>query len=105
MDVKVFRFAGDLTVNTLIGNLKEQLDELLGQKPCILALEMSKVLHLDSSGLDILVYAYKRARELGGSVRIHRPHPRVFAILNTTRLARMFEILDDPPDEVTASLS
>ena len=97
MEVKVFRFPGDLTALEA-GEMKRQLVEVLAEDPCILALDLSNVNYMDSAGLGVLTSAAYRARERGGEVRLHQPQPRVYAVLRTTRLDKIFEILDTPPD-------
>lgn len=98
LPVYVFRFPGDLTALEA-GEMKRQLTEILAGEPCVLALDLSQVKYMDSAGLGVLTSAAYRARERGGEVRLHQPQPRVYAVLRTTRLDKIFDILDTPPHE------
>ena len=101
METIIYRFPGDLTVLEA-GETKKCIVDLLARGPCILALDMSNVNYMDSAGLGVLTAAAFRAREKGGEVLLHRPQPRVYAVLRTTRLDKVFEILDTPPGEAPA---
>ena len=97
MQITVFRFPGDLTALEA-GELKRQLTEILAGEPCILALDLANVNYMDSAGLGVLTSAAYRARERGGEVRLHQPQPRVYAVLRTTRLDKIFDIVDTPAE-------
>jgi len=54
------------------------------------------VTFIDSTGLSVLITALKRARSLGGDVRLRAPSHQVFKVLELTRLHQVFEIEDAP---------
>lgn len=101
MEVKLFRFPSAITA-AVAGDLKRQIDETIARQPCILSLDLGNVGYMDSAGLGILVFAFKRSRELGGMVRVHRPQPVVRDLFHTTRMDQIFEIVDTPPPDSTA---
>ena len=97
MNVKVFAFPADLGVEG-IQTLKQRLSELMNNEPNLqLQLDLGDVAYMDSAGLGVLVYAYNRARELGGQVTIHRPQPRVREVFRMSRMDQVFNIVDTPP--------
>lgn len=85
------------------GDLKREIDELLGTEPCILGLDLHDVAYMDSAGLSILVFAFKRTRELGGSVRIHQPQAAILQLFRATHMDQVFEIVDTPPEVAPTS--
>lgn len=59
-----------------------------------LAIDLSSVTEIDSSGLSALVYVVTRARLAQGWVVLVAPPPFVAGVLNITRLDRWFDICD-----------
>ena len=59
-----------------------------------LLLDLSKMTHIDSSGLGLLVRALQKARAAGGEVRLAclQAHPRI--VFDITKVFRVFEIFD-----------
>src|SRR5438309_6871128 len=93
MIVKPIRLQGQVTV-AVAGQLKQQIKDTLGSDACILAFDLSNVEYMDSAGLGALVFAFKRAKELGGSVRVHQPQKRVNDLMFMTNMDQVFEITD-----------
>lgn len=56
--------------------------------------DLSKMTHIDSSGLGVLVQFLKRAQSRGGQVKIAciQPHPRM--VFDITKVYRVFEIYE-----------
>ncbi len=59
-----------------------------------LLIDLSKMTHIDSSGLGLLVRALQKARAAGGEVRLAclQAHPRI--VFDITKVFRVFEIFD-----------
>lgn len=59
-----------------------------------LLLDLSKMTHIDSSGLGLLVRALQKSRAAGGEVRLAclQAHPRI--VFDITKVFRVFEIVD-----------
>ncbi|MBY6032311.1 STAS domain-containing protein [Marinobacter daepoensis] len=51
--------------------------------------------YMDSSGLAILIAAWKKVENLGGAMVLAEPTPTVKALLELTRLHELFEIYED----------
>ena len=64
-------------------------------RPSVVSVDMGSVTFLDSSGIGVLVIAYKSAIAVGAKYRVVRPSPSVFEQLRLTGLADLFGI--DPP--------
>ena len=65
-------------------------------------LDLSQMIHIDSSGLGLLVRFLQKATEKGGSVKIAslQAHPRV--VFDITKAYRVFEIYDSVEAAVAA---
>jgi anti-anti-sigma factor len=71
--------------------LREQLLGLL-RAASHLIIDLSAVEHADASGLAVLVGSRRRARLLGGSLRLAAPSPQVARVLSVTGLNQHLEI-------------
>jgi anti-anti-sigma factor len=71
--------------------LRELLVSLL-RAASHLILDLSAVKHADASGLAVLVGSGRRARLLGGSLRLAAASPQVARILSATGMSRHLEI-------------
>jgi anti-anti-sigma factor len=95
LDVSV-RTAGDVTIAELAGELdiasapalREQLLGLLRPGSSQLVVDLSKVSFCDASGLAVLVGTGRRARLLGGYLRLAAVSPMVGEALRITGLHR-----------------
>ena len=71
--------------------LREQLLNLL-RAASHLIIDLSAVEHADASGLAVLVGSGRRARLLGGSLRLAAPSPEVARVLSATGMNRHLDI-------------
>ena len=71
--------------------LREQLLSLL-RAASYLIIDLSAVEHADASGLAVLVGSGRRARLLGGSLRLAAPSPEVARVLSATGLNQHLDI-------------
>jgi anti-sigma B factor antagonist len=71
--------------------LREQLLSLL-RGASHLIIDLSAVEHADASGLAVLVGSGRRARLLGGSLRLAAPSPEVAQVLSATSLNRHLDV-------------
>lgn len=94
------RMAGGITIARLTGELdaahapvvREQLLRLLGPGASRLVVDLSQVSVADASGLAVLVSAARRARLLGGYLRLAAVSPSAGQVLHITGLHRSFAI-------------
>jgi len=71
--------------------LREQLLSLL-RSASHLIIDLSAVEHADASGLAVLVGSGRRARLLGGSLRLAAPSPEVARVLSATGINQHLDI-------------
>lgn len=72
--------------------LREQLLRMLRPAASRLVLDLSLVSHVDAGGLAVLVGTERRARLLGGSLRLAAVKPAVGMAVRTAGLDRLLEI-------------
>ena len=73
-------------------DLRTRCDRLIGSRTERLVLDLRAVEFLDSAGLAALVGALKRARAMGGDVKLVAPdHDGVRRILRLTRFEHVFD--------------
>lgn len=89
----VARVAGELDVATA-PRLREQLLAALTDGRRNLVLDLTGVAFLDSTGLGVIVGVLKRARTLGGDLRIVCPEGSVRRVFEITALDRTMSLSD-----------
>jgi anti-sigma B factor antagonist len=99
------RSQGDRTVMSVSGEIDlytaprlhgELVTALAGGGPVRLVVDMSGVEFCDSTGMNVLLAAHRRAREHGGDLELARPRPAIMKILQVTGLETVFTVVDDP---------
>jgi anti-anti-sigma factor len=103
------RTAGGITIAQLSGEvdiasvpaLREQLLRLLRPGSSRLVIDLSEVSFCDASGLAVLVSTGRRARLLGGFLRLAAVSPQVGRVLNLAGLLRSFAIFPTVQAAVT----
>ena len=82
---------GDLCVASAPA-LREQLLSLIRPSASQLIIDLSAVERADASGLAVLVAGGRRARLLGGSLRLAAPSPEVAAVLAVTGMSQHLDV-------------
>ncbi|HJQ99110.1 MAG TPA: STAS domain-containing protein [Candidatus Polarisedimenticolaceae bacterium] len=83
-------------------DLGQTLGGLLDRKSTRIVLDLEKVRFIDSAGLGDLVAWMKRARQLGGDVRLLRPRDRVRDLFDLMALTRVFRIFDEESEAIAS---
>ena len=106
MELKVSsRSQGDHTVVAVSGEIdlytaprlhSELATAVMGEGPAQVVVDMAGVDFCDSTGMNVLLAALRRAREGGGDLVLAGPRPAVRKILQVTGLESVFTVLDDP---------
>lgn len=92
----VARLSGELIASE-VPDLTESLQEAATGHAARLAIDLSGLTMLDSSGLAALIQLTNRARLTSGKVVLVNPSPFVTGVFRTTRLDRWFDIASDLP--------
>lgn len=105
MELKVSsRSQGDHTVVAVSGEIdlytaprlhSELAAAVMGDGPAQVIVDMAGVDFCDSTGMNVLLAALRRARERGGDLVLAGPRPAVRKILQVTGLESVFTVRDD----------
>ena len=81
--------------------LRNEIEMLIvAHDPHRLILDFSQVSFMDSSGIALILSALRRAREIGGKLRVsHVPH-QAMRVLNAAGIERLVEIVPEVEREV-----
>lgn len=85
---------GELDLST-IDRLEQELARVEGEGPTVVALDLSHVTFLDSSGLRVIVSADQRARREKRRLVIVRGPDTVQRVFSITRLDEQLDLVDD----------
>ena len=88
--------AGEIDLDTAPRLHGELVTALAGDQPVRLVIDMSGVEFCDSTGMNVLLAAHRRAHEQGGDLELAAPRPGVRKILQVTGLESVFTVVDDP---------
>jgi anti-sigma B factor antagonist len=87
--------AGEIDLYTAPRLHGELVTALAGEAPVRLVIDMSGVEFCDSTGMNVLLAAHRRAQEQGGDLALAAPRATVRKILQVTGLETVFTVLDD----------
>ncbi len=88
------RLSGDLDIVTS-DDVKRDLAQLVDDGHVALALDLSDVGFVDSSGLGVLVAIHRHAESSGGSLVIRAVPPQVLRLFEITRLSDLLTVDGD----------
>ena len=92
----VLRLQGELDMATAPG-LARDLHTALDARPSTLALDLSELTFLDSTGIRVLITASRRAEDQGCSFVLRSPRRSVLKALRLTGVDRLMGIETAPP--------
>ncbi len=78
--------------------LKESIAEMIEKNHVNLAIDLSKVRYIDSTGLGVLIGALKRIRENSGRIVLVCNNSQILKIFSITGLSKIFTICDTVKD-------
>jgi len=78
------------------------LQSILDEGGDRIAVDMAGVSFMDSSGLGVLIAAYRRLEGIGGQIALASVVPAVRKVLQLTRTDRLFDLHDTLPAAVAA---
>ena len=82
--------------------LRAQVDDVLA-KGTDLTLDLGRVSHLSAPALEVLVHAYRRARDSGGRLQLVDVSPQVVRVLRISGLDRVLDVDTVPARPTTAT--
>jgi anti-sigma B factor antagonist len=100
--ITILELAGRITVGGEATALREKCAELANSGKRNVALELSQVDFIDSTGLGALVVCATNLRKNGGNVKLVNLNKRNIELLVMTKLATVFEIFSDEQDAINS---
>jgi len=97
--VVVKKLPEDVTASRA-GELFEEVAQLLRDDRPNLVLDFSQVTKLDSAGIDVLLRCTEEAMKRNGDIKLAALSPEVLAILELTRMDRLFQVFETPSEAV-----
>ncbi|MEH1102214.1 STAS domain-containing protein [Micromonospora sp. CPCC 205561] len=82
-DVPLIRVGGDLAYTTA-GPLRAEVDRILVEAPPALVLDFADLLFIDSTGLGVIVHAWREGQQGGTVLRLHAVPRFLETILDMT---------------------
>ena len=87
---------GEIDLYTAPRLHSELTSALAASTPVQLVVDMAGVEFCDSTGMNVLLAAQRRAREAGGDLQLASPRPAIRKVLQVTGLESVFTVLDNP---------
>jgi anti-sigma B factor antagonist len=94
--------SGSMTARSPLKTLEAQIQELMLQGVVNIVLDLSKVDYVDSAGLGVLMHAYNKLHQKGGSLRLCGVQPRLRKILHTTHTDTLLPVDGSRQDGIAA---
>jgi len=95
----VLHVGGEVDVATA-PRLRERLIDMIGKDHLTIAVDLTSVDFIDSTGLGVLIGAVKRLRTRGGDLVLVRGDTRVSRVFEITGLDQVFTMVDTTDDLV-----
>jgi anti-sigma B factor antagonist len=91
-DHTILRLSGSLKVGETARAFAERIERIATDRAGALILELSELEYVDSTGVGLLVAAYRRFQPIGREVILVNPQRRVLSGLRVTHLDSLFPI-------------
>jgi anti-sigma B factor antagonist len=86
--------AGEIDLYTAPRLHSELMSALAADTPVQLVVDMTGVDFCDSTGMNVLLAAQRRAREVGGDLQLASPRPAIMKVLQVTGLESVFTVVE-----------
>jgi anti-sigma B factor antagonist len=93
--VVIVDISGQLRLGEGTGRLREVISQLVGDGYRKILLNLSGVVHIDSSGIGELMTTYTSLRNQGGELKLMNLTKNVRNLLQVTRLYTVFDVHED----------
>jgi anti-anti-sigma factor len=93
--VSILDLDGPLGIGESRAELGLRIDELLAAGARKIAINLSKVPFVDSTGVGALVNAHTAVEAAGGKCKVFAVHPHVTKVLAVTRVDRVLDVVRD----------
>ncbi|HVP50394.1 MAG TPA: STAS domain-containing protein [Candidatus Bathyarchaeia archaeon] len=101
-EVAIVDISGQLRLGEGTGKLRDAVQQLVNDGYLKIILNLSGVIHIDSSGIGELMLNYTTLRNRGGELKLMNLHKNVRNLLQVTRLYTVFDVHDDQAAALSA---
>ena len=100
--ITILNLSGRLTLGQEDLDFRSELDQLVRAGTVRVALNLSDLHQLDTTGLGTLLFALAKLRKSGGNLVIFNLKPRHIELLTEARLEAVFEAFQDQQDAINS---
>lgn len=93
---------GQLRMGPAVDELRQTIEESLGNGDTRIVLNLAEVGMIDSSGIGLLVKFLASAKQRGGSVKLVQPSKFAVQTLRLVGVLNLFEVFDDDEKAVAS---
>lgn len=103
--VRILDLAGKITIGAGDVELRNLVEEAVSAGRNNILVNLSKVTHIDSSGIGELVACFTTVKRRGGAMKLLHLPPKINDILQVTQLITVFDVFDDEAEAVASFAS
>jgi anti-sigma B factor antagonist len=103
-EVHLIQLRGPLRLGPAVDGLRQTMEEAIGNGDTRLAINLSEVSMIDSSGIGLLVKFLASTKKLGGNIKLVQPSKFAIQTLRLVGVLNLFEVFDDD-DAAVASFA
>src|SRR5687767_5086898 len=97
----VISLSGNLIEKSQATSLLEKVDELSSQNCSRWAIDLEKLIYMNSSGLNTLIQLLTKARVAGGEAVLYNMNKKINELILITKLHTLFKVADTKADALS----
>ena len=101
-EVQVIQLRGALRLGSAVDELRQVMEEAVGNGDTRLVVNLSEVPMIDSSGIGLLVRFLASTKQRGGSIKLVQPSKFAVQTLRLVGVLNLFEIFDDDDKAISS---
>lgn len=101
-NVRILDLAGKITIGAGDVQLRNLVEEACSAGRKNILVNLSKVTHIDSSGIGELVASFTTVKRRGGTMKLLHLPPKINDILQVTQLITVFDVFDDEAEAIAS---
>jgi anti-sigma B factor antagonist len=94
-EVQLIQLRGPLRLGAAVDELRQVIEEAVGQGDTRFAINLAEVPMIDSSGIGLLVRFLASTKQRGGNLKLVQPSKFAVQTLRLVGVLNLFEIFDD----------
>jgi len=101
-EVQVIQLRGALRLGSAVDELRQVVEEAVGNGDTRIVVNLAEVPMIDSSGIGLLVRFLASTKQRGGSIKLVQPSKFTVQTLRLVGVLNLFEIFDDDDQAVSS---